>query len=257
MIDSNIQFYPEWKKTAHPVSKWTCGWSPQSRSKAHEAVQVFPSTWTTQKIFQVQEHQISNWGQDVIFRNIWSRKLHKCEPFMCFRERKKWQDGRLQRGRRVREIIKWKTQDSRTQSTRRKKSCLAFISLNLQVHSAVASTQNLASSGSPWYTHTNTHTELFNHEHANEERCDGKSKLNCFLLFFPNREDLTQVICIIVSFRRCRTRIQTTRKMSHLTFCLLTMGTMIPFAPCPSGNKSVLNQLQNLTVTLHNVSLFP
>lgn len=30
VIVSTILFYPEWKQTAHPVSKWSCGWSSQS-----------------------------------------------------------------------------------------------------------------------------------------------------------------------------------------------------------------------------------
>lgn len=65
-------------------------------------------------------------------------------------------------------------------------------------------------------------------------------KLYCCPLLFSQREDLTQDFCIIVSFLRSRTRIQSSVRMSRLTPCLLTMLTMIPFVASPSGNKSFL-----------------
>lgn len=30
VIVSTMHFYPEWKQTAHPMSKWSCGWSSRS-----------------------------------------------------------------------------------------------------------------------------------------------------------------------------------------------------------------------------------
>lgn len=63
------------------------------------------------------------------------------------------------------------------------------------------------------------------------------SVVKLLLLFFPDRADLTQDICIIVCFLRSKMWIQTSVRMSHLTSCLLKMVTVIPFVPFASGNN--------------------